>query len=159
MDLYLMQHGEAAAEEEDPARPLTAAGRESGRRVAAHAGATGVRVDRVVHSGKLRAEQTATLLADALGGPPVSARDGLSPTDRVSLVADWLATLDAAAVAVVGHLPFLDRLASLLVTGDEQAQVLAFRNGGLVRLVPKADRPGYAVGWVITPEVAVVERR
>ncbi len=55
-------------------------------------------------------------------------------------------------MAIVGHLPFLDRFASLLVVGDPGAGVVAFRNGGLVKLVPAG--PGFAVAWAVTPEMA-----
>ena len=148
-----MQHGEAAAAEVDPARPLTETGRRSVAGVAAHAAACGVHVDRIVHSGKLRAEQTAAILAGALGCDVVDQVDGLSPNAAVQEAADAL--VDPAAVgslAIVGHLPFLDRFAALLVAGDCTAQVVAFRNGGLVKLVPA--EWGYAVAWAITPEVA-----
>ena len=59
MDIYLMQHGVATPAEEDRARPLSAPGRAGVERVARRAAACGVRVGRCVHSGKLRAEQTA----------------------------------------------------------------------------------------------------
>ena len=148
-----MQHGEAAAADVDPERPLTDAGRGSVGVVAAHAAACGVHVDRIVHSGKLRAEQTAAILAGALGCDVVDQVDGLSPNAAVQEAADAL--VDAAragSLAIVGHLPFLDRFAALLVAGDCTAQVVAFRNGGLVKLVPT--QWGYAVAWAITPEVA-----
>jgi phosphohistidine phosphatase len=58
------------------------------------------------------------------------------------------------ALALVGHLPFLDRLASLLVAGDEDAQVVHFRMGGLVKLEPKQHRDGFAVDWAIPPDLA-----
>jgi phosphohistidine phosphatase len=82
---------------------------------------------------------------------------GLGPSDPVAPIADWLlaeagATADGG-LAVVGHLPFLDRLASLLVAGDEDAHVVRFQNAGLVRLVPKGDAAGYAVSWVLVPEM------
>lgn len=153
MDIYLMQHGVAAAEEEDPSRPLTAAGRAEVEAVAARARVLGVRADRCVHSGKLRAEQTATILADALGAT-TEARSGLSPSDPVGPVADWLrmeVTTAAGGLAVVGHLPFLDRLASVLVAGDEHAHVVRFRNAGLVALAETED--GFAVSWVLLPEL------
>ena len=67
MALYLMQHGEATTEAENPARPLTDTGRAAVERVAARAKAADVRIDRCVHSGKLRAEQTAELLVGVLG--------------------------------------------------------------------------------------------
>jgi phosphohistidine phosphatase SixA len=61
MDLYLMQHGQAMTEAEDPERPLTEAGRAAVQRVAARARTAGVRIGHCVHSGKLPAEQTARL--------------------------------------------------------------------------------------------------
>ncbi|MDX5399096.1 MAG: histidine phosphatase family protein [Actinomycetes bacterium] len=131
---------------------MTAAGRAEVEAVAARAHVLGVRADRCVHSGKLRAEQTATILADALGATP-EARSGLSPSDPVGPVADWLRTEATAAggLAVVGHLPFLDRLASVLVAGDEHAHVVRFRNAGLVALAETED--GFAVSWVLLPEL------
>jgi len=66
MAVYLMQHGEATTEAENAARPLTETGRAVVERVAARANAADVRIDRCVHSGKLRAEQTADVLLGAL---------------------------------------------------------------------------------------------
>lgn len=159
MDIYLMQHGVAEAQEDDPSRPLTAAGRVGVLAVAARAATAGIRADRLVHSGRLRAEQTADMLAESLGGPAVTVRDGLGPGDPVAPVARWLADEAGAptapeAIAVVGHLPFLDRLASLLVVGDEEAHVLRFRNGALVKLEPQPDGPGFSVAWVLPPDLA-----
>lgn len=155
MDVYLMQHGEAASEADDPARPLTAEGRDHVTKVSARARTVGVHVELVVHSGKTRAEQTATLLAAAVSADGrTEVRDGLSPNDPVAPVADWLASLGVGSIAVVGHLPFLDRLASRLVVGDEQAAVVRFRNGGLVKLEPRSEGGGYAVDWVLTPAIA-----
>ena len=158
MDLYLMQHGVAVAEEVDPRRPLTAEGRSAVERVALRARESGVRIDRCLHSGKVRAEQTARILATAVGIPDVEARAGLGPSDPVAPFAHWIAqearSTPDAAIAVVGHLPFLDRLAALLVAGDERAQAVHFQNAGLVRLVPKRDADGYAVAWVLVPDLA-----
>ena len=155
MDIYLMQHGEAAAEADDPARPLTDAGRAAVTRVAFRAQMAGVSIDRFLHSGKLRAEQTAQILASALGTASIEARDGLAPNDPVAPIADWLHDFtDASSLALVGHLPFLDRLASLLVANDEDAYVVAFQNAALVALAPKPDRAGFAVSWVLTKDIA-----
>lgn len=157
VDIYLMQHGVATSADEDPSRPLTPAGRATVEQVAAQAQTAGVRIDACVHSGKLRAEQTARILADAVGGD-VRTRAGLDPSDPVRPIADWLRTLSRSApdgaIAIVGHLPFLDRLASLLVAGDEDAHVIQFQNGGLVKLVPTDDGPGHALAWVLSPDQA-----
>jgi phosphohistidine phosphatase len=154
MDVYLMQHGKAAAEADDPARPLTDDGRAVVTRVAARAQSAGVRIDRCLHSGKLRAEQTAQILAASVGSTSAEKRDGLAPNDAIGPMAEWLRGRSGdESIAVVGHLPYLDRLASALVAGDESAQVVSFQMGGLVKLVPKADRDGFAIAWVLALEI------
>jgi phosphohistidine phosphatase len=147
MALYLMQHGEATTDTENPARPLTDTGRAAVERVAARAKAADVRIDRCVHSGKLRAEQTAEMLVGALGSDrSIESRDGLAPNDPVASLADWLRdAAEGSSIALVGHLPFLDRLASLLITDDENTHVIQFRMGGLVKLVPKSEDSGFTV--------------
>jgi phosphohistidine phosphatase len=155
MNVYLMQHGEAAAKADDPARPLTVPGRAAVTRVAYHAQAAGVRVDHCLHSGKLRAQQTAQILAAAVGSGPVDPHDGLAPNDSIAPMAEWLhGRSEDESVAVVGHLPFLDRLASKLVAADENAQVISFQMGGLVKLIPKPDRAGFAIAWILVPDIA-----
>jgi len=156
MAVYLMQHGQAITEAENAARPLTEAGRAAVERVAARAKAADVRIDRCVHSGKLRAEQTAELLVGALGSErSIEPRDGLAPNDPVAPLADWLrAAPEGSSIALVGHLPLLDRLASSLITDDENTHVIQFRMGGLVKLVPKSEGPGLTVAWILAPEIA-----
>jgi len=114
-----------------------------------------VRVGHCVHSGKLRAEQTAELLISESGAEAsVEARPGLAPNDPAAPTAQWLGGVtEHQALALVGHLPFLDRLASLLVA-DEDAQVVRFRMGGLVKLEPKENRDGFAVVGAIPPDLA-----
>jgi phosphohistidine phosphatase len=80
---------------------------------------------------------------------------GRSGTHAVAPTAQWLRTAtEHDAIAVIGHLRFLDRLASLLVAGDEEAQVVRFRMGGLIKLEPKDKGEGFALAWVLPPELA-----
>jgi phosphohistidine phosphatase len=114
MDLYLMQHGQATTETEDPKRPLTDAGRAAVQRVAERARAADVRISGCLHSGKLRAEQTAQLLVTEIGvEASVEARPGLAPNDPVVPVAQWLrAETEHQSLALVGNMPFVGRLRS-----------------------------------------------
>ena len=64
MTLYLVQHGAAVPEQEDPERPLSAQGAEDVERLAGLLAHLGVSVARVLHSGKTRAAQTAAKLAE-----------------------------------------------------------------------------------------------
>jgi phosphohistidine phosphatase len=52
---------------------------------------------------------------------------------------------------LVGHLPFLDRLAGLLVTGDADRSVVRFQKGGIVCLVRQDEK--WVVGWMATPDL------
>jgi phosphohistidine phosphatase len=54
---------------------------------------------------------------------------------------------------IVGHLPHLARLASLLITGSETLEVAAFQQGGVVCL--EHDRAGesWRIKWMLVPEI------
>lgn len=149
--MYLAQHGKAFSEAEGPERRLTPEGVAETERVASFLAKAGVKVGRVVHSGKTRARQTAEIFARHLGAS-VRAEDGLNPNDDPAI---WAAKAEALAedLMVVGHLPHLSRLASLLLTGDAQREVVKFRYSGVVKL-EKAEA-GWRLAWYITPEIAI----
>ncbi len=152
MRLYLVQHGDALAKEVDPDRPLSEMGRADVERLAGLMSARRVRAERVVHSGKTRAEQTASILAAAMApGTTIEAMGGLAPNDPVVPLADQAATWSADTV-VVGHLPFMDKCLARLVRGAEGPGVVAFRPGGMTCL--ERDEAGrWTVAWMIRPEL------
>ena len=150
MKLYLIQHGEAKSEAEDPKRLLTLKGEEEVKRVAKVAKKMDIRVSKVYHSGKWRAQQTADIIADALILPVESAQ-GLNPLDDVKPWAERI-TKEAKDLMIVGHLPFLEKLTSLLLCGDESVRVVLFRYGAVVHLDEKEDR-SWALRWILTPEM------
>ena len=152
MKLYLAQHGDALPEEANPERPLSDRGREDVRRVAEFLGGCGMRVQRVYHSGKLRARETAELLAAKMASAEgVEAAAGLNPNDPVEPVADracgW-----AEDALLVGHLPFMGRLVAYLIGGASDRQVVAFQPGSIVCV--ERDAAGrWAVTLMLRPEV------
>jgi phosphohistidine phosphatase len=152
MKLYLVQHGEAEPESVDPSRPLTEQGRQNVWRVATFAARLGLEeVHQIRHSGKTRAEQTASILGEALRPPgSVIAVPGLAPKDDVKPIAKALAA-ESQPVMLVGHLPFLAHLAGLLLTGNVDRLVVQFRNAGIVCLVREGD--AWQVLWILTPEM------
>ena len=153
MKLYLIQHGEAKTEKEDPERSLTEIGEEEVKRVSKVAEKLNIWPSRVYHSGKKRARQTAEMIAGGLkiSAPSVQAVQGLNPNDDVE---PWAKGISQATqdLMIVGHLPFLDRLASLLISGNENARVVLFRHSAIVCLDQKEDK-GWAVRWILTPEM------
>lgn len=152
MQLYLAQHGEAKPKEVDPARPLTERGQVEVTRVAHAAYNAGVTVSTICHSGKLRAQQTAEIVAKELHvADPPSSLEGLSPNEDPDIVRSALDSL-RPPVMCVGHLPHISRLCSLLVAGDPERQPVQFRMGGIVYLV-KEGSGIWRVGWMLTPEI------
>jgi phosphohistidine phosphatase len=151
MELYLVQHGQATSKDEDAARPLTEGGREDVVRVARFAATAGVRPAAVYHSGKLRARQTAEILAAELWAGEASKAPGLLPNDDPAAAAGMLDSLDSPAM-LVGHLPQLSGLCSLLVAGDSELQVVRFRTGGIVGLA-KDESGTWGMNWMLTPDV------
>lgn len=151
MELYLVQHGEARPEEEDPDRPLTERGRDEVERIALAAARAGLRPERILHSGKLRARQTADILFLALRPEQgVHESPSLGPNDDPAKASH--AVEDAAgSLMVVGHLPHLSRLCSLLLLGDPDRELVAFRMGGIVCLT--MDQGRWRLRWMLTPEL------
>ena len=116
MNFYLVRHGDAVAAVENAERPLSRIGREQVQRAACRVLERSSEVSRIYHSGILRAKQTAEILAKAFPtNLAVEQHAGLLPEDDPAVVK---AELDAAdcSIMLVGHLPYLKRLAALLTT-------------------------------------------
>lgn len=151
MKAILVQHAQALSKEEDPDRPLSPQGRETIQSVADYAARNlGLELGRIWHSGKTRALQTAEVLNSTLG-TSIGARssEDLSPLDDPRAWAERLAEM-SHDVMLVGHLPHLSRLASLLLCGDPDIEPIAVQNAGLVCLERKA---GWKLRWILVPEI------
>jgi phosphohistidine phosphatase len=154
MRLYLVQHGDAVPEQSDPERPLSAAGRHDVEAVARLLASNAIRAERVAHSGKLRAQQTAELLVAALApGIVLEAMAGLNPNNPIEPVARRVANM-TSKVVLVGHLPFMGKLVARLVAGDEHKPVAAFVPGTVVCL-EQGETSRWAITWMVRPEIAL----
>jgi phosphohistidine phosphatase len=152
LKLYLVQHGEAYAKADRPDRPLTARGEQDVDRLADFLQRADVRVERVIHSGKLRARQTAMRLAAALGpGVALEVSGLINPNDNPKAF-DWQSESWDRDSLVVGHLPFMARLVSHLVIGDEDRPIAAYRPGTVVCLSLNADAQ-WLIEWMVRPEL------
>ncbi len=154
MHIYLVQHGAAVPKDENEERPLSDQGRDDINKVASFLARSGVSVPRVIHSGKLRAMETALLLSGVIGpGNMVEeAETGLAPDDSTDVffaaIEEW--TDDAI---IVGHLPFVAKLASRLVTGNEEETVIHFKPGSVACLERGENGGGWTVSWFVRPEL------
>ncbi len=152
MRLYLAQHGEACPKEVDPERPLTEKGRSDVERMARFLADAGIRAQRVIHSGKRRAEQTATLLAQGIAPEVELEVSGLINPQDPPEAFDWQSDAWDRDTLVVGHLPFMARLVSHLLIQDEERILTEFRPGTVICL--EKEEPGdWRIAWMVRPEL------
>ena len=152
MVVYLVRHGEALPKEIDAEQGLSERGKLNARRSAALLREIGAHVEWIQESGKRRATQTAEIMAAAVtpGRPPVQAR-GLDPMDPVEPVVERLGSLKSDSM-LVGHLPFLSRLTSSLITGREEPDVVRFPPAGVACLARDLNRR-WILLWMVVPEI------
>ena len=152
MAIYLVQHGKSLSKDIDPQQGISEEGQAEVDRIAAVACEYGIRVAEICHSGKKRALQTAEIFAKAFDIPDrLSEREGLKPLDDVAVVAESLNPGDDRML--VGHLPFMERLTSLLVAGDPENTVFKFQNGGIVCLDQSSDNLSWFIKWTLMPNI------
>jgi phosphohistidine phosphatase len=151
MRVYLIQHGEAKAKEEDPARSLTDRGAADTQKVAAFVKPLGLHVRAIWQSGKMRAAQTAEAFAGAVTADEgVVQRDGMAPKDDVGPVRKAIERSEGDLM-LVGHMPFMAKLAGRLLAGKESARPVAFQNAG-VACIERSAAGAWQVRWILTPE-------
>jgi phosphohistidine phosphatase len=152
MRAYLVQHGRADFTGEDEPGGLSAEGRSEVTRMAQFLCAMRFSVSIIMHSGKARAEQTAHIFNEIMhntAGP--CATEGLAPADDPAMTANFLKVYDED-IMIAGHLPHLERLTSLLLTGSPDRRPVQFANGGVVCLEKSADGT-WSLLWALRPEL------
>ncbi len=151
MKLYLVQHGMPVSKDIDPGRPLSPQGEKDISKMAEFLRASDHTVSRVLHSGKMRAHQTAEILAEALLiSGEVEVIDGINPNDPVqdfSLRAHKF----KHDTMIVGHLPFMAKMVSYLVTGNEDQVIVAYIPGSVVSLQQVPEEP-WQIQWMLRPD-------
>jgi phosphohistidine phosphatase len=150
MDFYLVRHGEAKLEYEDSRRPLSDSGRRDVEKIARAAAAKEIKVSEILRSGKLRAKETAEILAGFLS-PARGIREisGLSPEDD-PLVAKAEIETSGEGLMLVGHLPHLGRLAALLLVGNSEKKIVDFAPATMICLSRESGI--WRLGWTLSPE-------
>jgi len=155
MQIYLVQHGICAVEG-DGEKVLTNEGREQTRRIAEVAKGYNVVVEKIVHSGKKRAQQTAEIYHAALQvTTPLEHVEGINPLDDVTSFSWRIKSLSDCLI--VGHMPFMQKLVSYLTTGNENIKVYQFQNSGLVCLGAEKGEEGpldWSIQWTLNPRIS-----
>ncbi len=139
MELYLVRHAiaeDALPGQPDDARPLSLEGIEKFKGVVRGLKRLEIALDRLYHSPKLRAVQTAELLLPLLNGETIVTphlAEGPSP--------QLLKAIKGQSVALVGHEPWLSDLCAWLLMGQMEGGQFPFKKGG-VALLEGTAKPG-----------------
>ena len=148
MKFYLVQHANALSKDVNEKRPLSEAGKTEVKVISSYLKRAGVVINKVYHSGKLRAKETAEIFSEYLSDGSFYPLNEINPNDDVKKFSKKLNEDDAM---FVGHLPFMEKVVSLLVAKDENAQVLKFQNSGVVCI--ERDDSEFQILWYIMPKL------
>jgi phosphohistidine phosphatase SixA len=153
MVIHLLRHADAGDPEAwtgpDSVRPLSEKGRKQSKRLAEHLATIGFSVDRIITSPKIRAEQTAEIVAERIKAK-VSVDDRLAgPFDLATVDAILTDAGDPERVVLVGHDPDFSHTLSTLA-----GPRLEMKKGAIARI--DAERPLRAgrgtLRWLLPPD-------
>ena len=152
MALFLVQHGIALDKQVDPERPLSETGKHEVEHIAALAKQYAISIDCIQHSGKTRAQQTANIFATTLNlVENTKAVSGLQSLDDVETFATSID--DNKNIMLVGHLPFMEKLAAYLITDSVDNPVVKFQNGGIICLDKEPESSVWFIKWTLLPHI------
>ncbi len=151
MQVYLVQHGEALAKEIDADRSLSPKGESDVAGMAKFLKGI-VTVNKVLHSGKTRARQTAEILADTVSkNGNINAVNDINPNDPVEQFATQMDEWTEDTL-VVGHLPFMAKLVAQQVSNNEANIITAYQPGSIVCLA-RDEEGNWQILWMLRPEL------
>ncbi|HVU09377.1 MAG TPA: phosphohistidine phosphatase SixA [Verrucomicrobiae bacterium] len=161
MNLYILRHGLAVEREDwdfkdDSQRPLTPQGKKQLKSVARAMEKMELHFDLILSSPFLRVKQTAEIVTEILKlKKRLKFSDALMPDGDATMLIHQLNRLKPSPknLLLVGHEPYLSRLISLLISGEENA-ALDFKKGGLCKLEVENLRAGKCamLVWLLTPK-------
>jgi len=148
INVYFVQHALAQPKDIDEKRPLTDLGVEETIKVAQKLKEQGIIIHKIVHSGKLRAAQTADLFSKTLEIENVSELDGMNPNDNAY---EFLPQITENAVMYIGHLPNIQKIVAALICSDENCNAIQFQNSSIACI--EIDGNKNSLKWFITPNL------
>jgi phosphohistidine phosphatase len=153
MAIYLVQHGISVSKEINPDPGLSEQGRSDVQRIADVAASYHILPERIKHSGKQRAKETAEIFKKTLNVKTrLSQINGIKPLDDA---AEFALTLDGNdSLMIIGHLPFLERLTAFMTTGNPKVTVFKFQNSGIVCLEQLPAPHGWVIKWALMPNIS-----
>ncbi len=138
MKIFLVQHADAVPKEADAERPLSEKGKAQAKRAADFLKKIPFYPDIILHSDKKRSIETAEVICFALGGVRMELRERMGPNDDIAAIQSEI-TASKKSIMVVGHQPFLGKLASALLGAVDGRQVVDIANASPLILARAGD--------------------
>ncbi|MCX8123009.1 MAG: histidine phosphatase family protein [Spirochaetes bacterium] len=129
MEAIIIQHGEAVDSSINPQRPLSQKGREQFLRFADFLHIINWRPDIVLHSGVLRAHESAAILAEKFNCE-IAINKSINPNDNPDSIIQYLLQ-EKRNTIVVTHKPFIDVLVAKILS-TSQTGILTITNASPV---------------------------
>lgn len=154
LELYLLRHAHAGDPSEwatdDAQRPLSRRGKRQAERLAQFLAERGFAPDTIVSSPKLRARQTAEILADSIG-IAISLDERLARALDEDVLGEIVLGAGVRSLVLVGHDPDLSDLCATLCG----AGYLPLRKGAMARIDASIPlQPGTGVlRWLLPPDI------
>ncbi len=153
MKLYIARHGDSLPKEINTESPLSKKGEQEINNLAHFLRHLKPSIQGIFHSGKRRAQQTAEILAKAFDNQgEIKARTGMDPLDSIFPLLDDLKT-EPQTVLLVGHLPFMETLISMMCTGSLDHKILSLSAGTLVCMDKSESDTFWSIQWMINPQL------
>ena len=154
MLLDLLRHADAgdpdAWDRPDAERPLSDKGRKQARRLGDHLAAIGFQAKAIITSPKVRAAETAELVAEKIDGKVTTDQRLAGSLDLDIIEAILTDAGDPEEAMLVGHDPDFSELLSVLCAAAD----VTMRKGALARI--EIDRPlragGGTLRWLVPPD-------
>lgn len=152
MKVYLVQHGACLEKTVNPEQPLSEKGRKDIGSLCQFLSLLSIESHCLWHSGKLRAQQTAEILVSSLASSvTIESREGLAPMDEIGVIEKTIYQLNQN-VLLVGHMPFLGKLAAKFLVANETQNLIAFEPGTMVCLAQN-EKQAWQMQWMIRPDI------
>lgn len=148
MNIYCVRHGDYIKGDSDSERHLSDKGSVESELLAGFLKKMKVTPDYIWHSGKQRSLETAEILSNAFKAAQIEVKDSLSPLDPVESIIKEIGELNKDII-IVGHLPFLPKLVSAILFGDNRNDFFHMDTSSVLSLIKVEEKWG--IEWFVSP--------
>ena len=152
MKIYLVRHGQALDEKLDPLQHLSEKGKSDAKKTADFLKRFRIKIEGIISSQKIRAIETAEIFASVLlPAVKVEQITGISPNDSAEAFLKNF-KFNAKEIMLVGHLPFLSTLTSLMLSRELNRVKILYPTCSVVCLEQKGSDV-WQLAFAINPEL------